>query len=108
MTSGFEEREKGFEEKWGRDEELRFKVHARRDKLIGLWAAGEMGVTGAAAEAYAKDAVQAGLAENGEAAVFKKIRSDFDAKSVARSDHLINTKMAEFLETAKKQVMEGI
>ena len=106
MTSGFEEREKGFEEKWGRDEELRFKVHARRDKLIGLWAAGEMGITGA--EAYAKDVVQAGLVENGEAAVFKKIRSDFDAKSIARSDHLINTKMAEFLETAKKQVMEGI
>ncbi|MBU6471518.1 MAG: DUF1476 family protein, partial [Alphaproteobacteria bacterium] len=99
--------EKGFEEKWGRDEELRFKVHARRDKLFGLWAAGEMGIAGAAAEAYAKDVVQAGLAEAGEAAVFKKVRADFDAKSIARSDHLINTKLAEFLETAKKQVMEG-
>ena len=107
MTSGFEEREKGFEEKWGRDEELRFKVHARRDKLVGLWAAGEMGITGAAMEAYARDVVQAGLAEAGDKAVFQKIRADFDAKSIARTDHLINTKMAECFETAKKQVMEG-
>lgn len=105
MNNGFEKRKRAFEEKWAHDEELRFKVMVRRDKLLGLWAAGEMGFSGAEAEAYAKTVVAADLAEAGDEDVFRKIRADFDAKRVARSDHLIRTKMADLLVTAKDQVM---
>ena len=72
MSNGCNEREKSFEETWAHDEELRFKVQARRDKLIGLWAAGEMGLAGAEADAYAKDLVQAGLSGDSEAVVCAK------------------------------------
>ena len=105
MTNGFDERKKAFEEKWAHDEQLRFKVDARRDKLLGLWAAGEMGLSGDEAQAYAKTVVEADMAEAGDEDVFRKVRGDFDAKAIARTDHLIRTKMAEFLEEAKQQVM---
>ncbi len=105
MSNGFKEREKAFEGKWAHDQELRFKVEARRGKLLGLWAAGEMGLSGAEADAYAKSVVEADMAEAGEEDVFRKIRADFDAKGTARTDHLIREKMAETLETAKQQVM---
>ena len=94
MSNGFKEREKAFEEKWAHDESLRFKVEARRDKLVGLWAAGEMGlITGAEAEAYANSVVEADMTEAGDEDVFRKIRADFDAKNIARSDHLIRSKL---------------
>ncbi len=105
MTDGFSDREKAFENKWAHDEELRFKVLSRRNKLLGLWAAGEMGLQGPAAEDYAKAVVQAELSKEGDEAVFKKIRADFDAKKIARTDHLIRTKMEEFLAQAKAEVM---
>lgn len=105
MNGGLDERKKAFEEKWAHDEELRFKVEARRDKLLGLWAAGEMGLSGDEALAYAKAVVEADLVQAGDEDVFRKIRADFDAKGIARTDHLIRTKMAELLVTAKEQVM---
>jgi hypothetical protein len=104
MATEFEEREKGFEAKWVHDEELRFKVLARRNRLLGLWAAAEMGVTGPAADAYAKEVVGADLARAGEDHVFEKIRADFDRRGVALSDHIIHRKMAELLDTAKHQI----
>lgn len=106
MSNGFKDREKAFEGKWAHDEELRFKVEARRAKLLGLWAAAEMGLSDAEAEGYAKSVVEADMAEAGDEDVFRKIRSDFDARGVARTDHLIREKMAEMLETAKDQVMK--
>ncbi|MGB8364237.1 MAG: DUF1476 domain-containing protein [Rhizomicrobium sp.] len=105
MTGGFSDREKAFENKWAHDEELRFRVASRRNKLLGLWAAGEMGLKGAEAEEYAKTVVQAEISKDGDEAVFKKIRADFDAHKIARTDHLIRTKMDEFLVEAKKEVM---
>ena len=106
MTNGFDDRKKAFENKWAHDEALRFKVMARRAKLVGLWAAGEMGLTGADAEAYAKELVMADMAENGDEDIFRKIKQDFAAKGVARSDHHIRQKMDEFLAVASEQMMQ--
>jgi hypothetical protein len=105
MNNGFKDREKAFEEKWAHDESLRFKVEARRTKLVGLWAAGEMGLSSTDAEAYATSVVEADMSEAGVEDVFRKIRADFDAKNIARSDHLIRSKLTELLAVAKDQVM---
>lgn len=104
MPGTFEKREKSFEAKWAHDEELRFKTYARRNKLLGIWAAAEMGVGGAGAEAYAKEVVAADFERAGEDDVFDKIRRDFDAKGIALSDHLLRRKMEELLQTAKAQL----
>ncbi len=104
MTGTFDKREKSFESKWAHDEEMRFKVMARRNKLLGLWAAAEMKITGAAAEAYAREVVQADFEEPGEDDVFRKVRKDFDAKKIAISDHMIRRKMEELLSAAAEQI----
>jgi hypothetical protein len=104
MSGSFEKRGKGFEAKWAHDEELRFKVYARRNKLLGLWAAAEMGVTGPAADAYAKEVIASDFERAGDDDVFEKVRRDFDAHGVAVSDHLIRRKMEELLEVAKSQI----
>jgi hypothetical protein len=104
MSGGFEKRQKGFENKWAHDEELRFKVFARRNKLLGLWAAGQMGLSGADADAYAKDVVRADFEQPGDDDVFQKVRADFDAKAVAVSDHVLRRSMDDLLETAKEQI----
>src|SRR5215470_7246535 len=104
MSGSFDKREKGFEAKWAHDEELRFKVFARRNKLLGLWAAAEMGVTGPAADSYAKEVVAADFEKPGEEDVFDKLRRDLDARKVALSDHLLRRKMEELLEAAKLQI----
>jgi hypothetical protein len=103
MTT-FEERQKGFERKFALDEELKFKATARRNRLLGLWAAGEMGITGDAAQAYAREVVKADLAEPGAEDVFRKIRADFDAKGVNQSDHQIRRMMAETMGQAIAQI----
>jgi len=103
MTT-FDKREEGFEKKFAHDEELRFRANARRNKLLGLWAAGKLGLTGADADAYAKEVVVADLEEAGDDDVFRKIRRDFDAKGVAESDHQIRRTMIELMETAIAQI----
>jgi hypothetical protein len=108
MAGAFEKREKGFETKWAHDEELRFKVFARRNKLLGLWGAGEMGMTGPAADAYAKEVVAADFEKPGEEDVFEKVRRDFDAKKIALSDHTLRRKMEELLDEAKLQIQHEI
>jgi hypothetical protein len=102
--TGFDKREESFEKKFAHDEELRFKAVARRDKLLGLWAAELLGLTGAAAETYAKDVVAANVDLPGEESIFRKIRRDFDVKGVAQSDHQIRRTMDELLATATAQV----
>ncbi|NWG46752.1 MAG: DUF1476 domain-containing protein [Alphaproteobacteria bacterium] len=102
--STFDEREKAFERKFAHDEELRFKATARRNKLLGRWAAEQMGLSGEEAEAYARAVVKADLAEPGEEDVFRKIRADFDAKGVEISDHVIRKMMADFMEEAIRQI----
>jgi hypothetical protein len=104
MADAFGKREKGFEAKWAHNEEMRFKVYARRNKLLGVWAAGEMGLSGAAVDAYAKEVVAADFEKPGEEDVFEKVRRDFDAKGVTASDHAIRRQMEDLLETAKDQI----
>jgi len=103
MTS-FDDREKSFERKFALDEELRFKSNARRNKLLGLWAAEKMGLSGDEAQAYAREVVKADLEEPGEEDVFRKIRGDFDAKGVDQSDHQIRRAMADLLAEAVRQI----
>ena len=99
MTT-FDKREEGFEKKFAHDEELRFRATARRNKMLGLWAAGKLGMSGVDADAYAKEVVMADLEEAGDNDVFRKIRKDFDAKGVTESDHQIRRTMDELLATA--------
>jgi hypothetical protein len=103
MEDAFEDRKKKHEDKWAHDEELRFKVGARRNKLLGLWAAAEMGLTGAAAENYAKSVVVTD--SKGADAVFHKIRGDFDAAKIGHSDHVIHRQMADLQALAADQLM---
>ena len=102
--ASFEDREKGFERKFAHDEELKFKATARRNRLLGLWAAAQMGIAGEAAQTYARDVVKADLAEPGENNVFRKIRADFDAKGVNQSDHQIRRQMAELMGQAVSKI----
>ncbi|MEJ8475482.1 DUF1476 domain-containing protein [Roseibium algae] len=106
--STFDKRDDGFESKFAHDEELKFKATARRNKLLGLWAAEKMGVeAGDAAEAYAKEVVRSDFEEPGDEDVFRKIRGDFDAKSVEQSDHQIRRTMDELMHTAIEQIQKG-
>jgi len=106
MTT-FDEREKEFEKRFALDEEQKFKAVARRNKLLGLWAAGLLGKTGADAEAYAKEVVLSDLEEAGEHDVFRKVRRDFDAKGVAQSDDQIRGIMSELMDRAVAQLKAG-
>jgi hypothetical protein len=106
MTT-FDKREEGFEKKFAHDEELRFKAMARRNKMLGRWAAEKLGLTGDAAEANAKEVVMSDFEEAGEHDVFHKIRKDFDDKGVAQSDHQIRRTMDELLAQAVAQVKAG-
>jgi len=104
MATTFDKREEGFEKKFAHDEELRFKATARRNKLLGLWAAQKLGLAGADADAYAKSVVLADFEEAGEHDVFRKIRKDFDDKKVAATDQEIQQTMNELMATAITQI----
>ena len=106
MTT-FDKREEGFERKFALDEELQFKANDRRNKLLGLWAAEKLGFHGADAEAYAKSVVMADFAEAGDEDVFRKIRGDLNAKSVAQSDQQIRQAMDELMAKAVEQIKAG-
>jgi hypothetical protein len=106
MTT-FDKREEGFEKQFAHDEELRFKATARRNKLLGLWAAEKLGLKGAEADSYALSVVMADFEEPGEHDVLRKIRKDFDAKGVAQSDHQIRRQMNELMEKAIADVKAG-
>ena len=103
MTT-FDDREKGFERKFALDEELKFRATARRNKLLGLWAAEQLGLSGDEAQAYAREVVKADLAQPGEEDVFQKVRSDFDAKGINQSDHQIRRMMGELMAAAVTQI----
>ena len=100
----FDKRQEGFERKFAHDAELKFKSEARRNKLLGLWAAELMGMSGAEAEEYAKSVVKADLDEPGDDDVFRKVRGDFDAKGVSQSDHQIRRTMDDLMATAVEQI----
>ena len=106
MTT-FDKREEGFEKKFALDEELKFKAEARRNRLLGLWAAEKLGIGGDAARDYAKDVVAADFEEAGDKDVFHKIRRDFDAKGVAIADADLRARMDQLLAEAIAQVKAG-
>ena len=100
----FDNREKAFESKYAHDQELQFKVMARRNKLLGLWAAGEMGLTGDAAAQYAIEVVKSDFQEAGDHDVFRKVRADLDAKQVAVTEHRLRKEMDDLMTLAKQQI----
>jgi hypothetical protein len=104
MTT-FDKREEGFEKKFAHDEELKFKAMARRNKLLGLWAAGELGKSAADADAYSKEVVAADFEEAGDDDVMRKVAKDLAAKGV--SEDQVRTKMTELLAEAVKQIQAG-
>ena len=106
MTT-FDKREEGFEKKFAHDEELRFKAMARRNKLLGLWAAEKLGKSGAEAESYAKSVVMADFQEAGDDDVLRKVKADLEAGGAAVSEGEIRTRMTDLLERAVEDVKAG-
>lgn len=102
--STFDEREKGFEAKFKLDQENTFKVHARRNKMLGLWAAKQLGLTGSAAEDYAKSVVMADMQKPGDDDVVEKVLKDLTAKGVKMTAQRIRAEMEALLPEARKQI----
>jgi hypothetical protein len=106
MTT-FDQRKDAFENKFAHDEELRFKATARRNKLLGLWAAEKLGKTGAEADAYAKAVVVADFEEAGDDDVVRKVKGDFAAGNVAIADDEIRRMMIELLIKSAEDIQAG-
>lgn len=102
--ANFEERKQAHETEFARDEALRFKANARRNRLLGLWAAELLGKTGEDAEEYAREVIRADMEEAGDEDVFRKLRADLDAAGIDRSDHQIRRTMEEMLMEAVDQL----
>ena len=105
--STFDKREEGFEKKFALDEEQKFKAVARRNRLLGLWAAEKLGLSGDAATAYSKEVVAADFEEAGDQDVQNKVVKDFAAKGVAVSAPEVRAKMDELMAAAVAQVKAG-
>jgi hypothetical protein len=105
--SGFEDRKKAQEGKFAHDQELLFKATARRNKLLGLWAAGKMGITGEEADAYAKEVVKSDFQEAGDEDVYRKVKGDLDAKNAGVSEHQVRREMTDLLQVAIEQIKAG-
>lgn len=106
MTT-FDKREDGFEKKFAHDEELKFKAEARRNKLLGLWVASQLGLSGEAANEYARTVVAAEFGEGHDADVVRKVTADLAAKGVAITEAQIRVKMDELTAQAIAQVKAG-
>ena len=106
MTT-FDKREEAFEEKFAHEEENKFKATARRNKMLGLWAADKLGLRGAEADSYALAVVMAAFEDSGGHDIVRKIRKDFDAKGVAQSDHQIARTMDELMAKALADIKAG-
>ena len=103
--STFEDREQAFENKFKYDQDMVFKINSRRARLIGLWAAERLGITGEKAEAYAQEVVSADLDEPGHADIIRKLQADFKTKGVDISDHRISKELERQWEIARQQVV---
>jgi len=103
--SGFENRKKGQESKYALDKEQEFKAMARRNKLLGLWAAGELNYDDAKAHDYAKEVVMADFEEPGDEDVFRKVFEDMNAAGLEGREAEIRSKMAELMATASEQIL---
>ena len=105
MTT-FDDREKAFEAKYSRDQEMQFKIIARRNKLLGLWAARQMGLTEAEADAYAKDVIRADFEEAGDEDVVRKVLGDLTAAGVDCDESKIREALDHKTVEARRQLME--
>lgn len=105
--STFDQREDSFEKRYVHDEELRFKAEARRNKLVGLWAAEKLGKTGAEAVAYAEKLVAAEVAADADAKVVAQVLADFKAAGVDQSEHQVRRTMDEMFARAKAEIQAG-
>ncbi|MEE8258849.1 MAG: DUF1476 domain-containing protein [Sphingomonadales bacterium] len=101
----FDDRKKAFENKFAHDEELKFRANAKRNKLLGLWAADLMGLSGVEAQDYAKEVIKADFVEPGEEDVYRKVKGDLDAKGLDISEHRVRNAMAVLMEEAMNQIM---
>jgi hypothetical protein len=106
MTT-FDKREEGFEKKFALDEEQKFRAEARRNRMLGLWAAEKLGITGDAATAYAKEVVAADFEEAGDGDVLRKVLGDLTAKGIAVTEQTIRAKMNELAAVAVAEVKAG-
>lgn len=106
MTT-FDDRKNAMENKFAHDEDLKFRAMARRNKLLGLWAAEKLGLAEEKAAEYAKEVVRADFDEPGDEDVFRKVRKDFDDAGVDQSDHQIRRTMSELMITATEQIEAG-
>jgi len=106
MTT-FDKREEGFEKKFALDEEQKFKAEARRNRLLGLWTADKLGISGDAATAYARELVAADFDEAGDG-VFRKVTGDLITRGIAVTEQQIRAKMDELMAQAIAQVKAGI
>ena len=106
MTT-FDKREEGFEKKFALDEEQKFKAEARRNRLLGLWAAAKLGISGDAANTYAREIVAAEFSEGGDDAVVRKVMGDLSAKGIAVTEAQVRTEMTELMAQAVAQVKAG-
>jgi hypothetical protein len=105
--STFDKREEGFEKKYALDEEQKFKAEARRNRLLGMWVAEKLGLSGDAATAYAKEVVAADFEEAGDGDVVRKVLGDLTAKGIALTEPELRVKMDELMATAILQVKAG-
>ena len=103
MTT-FDSRERAFESKYAHDEELKFKIMARRNKLLGLWAAEIMGMDDAEAQSYAKDVIRSDFEEAGDEDVYRKVAKDLKDKNSSVDETTLRTKMVELLMEAERQI----
>ena len=107
MTT-FDEREKGFEAKYKHDQELQFKVGARRNKLLGIWAAELLGFSGDDASAYAREVIESDFDEPGDDDVLRKVMADLSTKGVDKSEHQVRKQMDDLMVVARRQIKEEI
>jgi hypothetical protein len=107
MTTTFDKREEGFEKQFAHDEELKFKATARRNKMLGLWAAERLGLNSTEAENYARSVVLEEFEQGGDSAVIAKIRKDLQAKGIVQSEHQISRTMSELMARAVADIKAG-
>ena len=103
--SGFDDRKKAAEARFTHDAELRFRAEARRNKLLGLWAAEQMGLSDEHAREYAAEVVAADFEEAGDDDVFRKVSADLKAKGASVSDDAVRLKMQELAGVARDQIL---
>lgn len=107
MTT-FDDREKSFEEKYKHDQELQFKVSARRNKLLGLWAAQKLGYDETEAEAYARQVIASDFEKPGDEDVFEKVWGDFQKNNIDVSEHQLRKEMDQLMSVAREQIMNEV